>query len=239
MARDGEILNKSLLQKVADYLNIGGVRRFPGQLNTDQVQMVYDLSPKAEVATPDGGEGEFFIRSYSPINAPSENIIAGETEAVWRLITGDGVTAWRVDTLCIEIIFDAAGLAAYDGENIDLELYYKYQGGDPGEHRILKENLLWFVQELSPATQYQLTYDWSLHGGVTSEYFVGANGTARIWNGRVPPHVGEFGEGPIDLMLRCRNKGGTAMSGAFPANTKGNAYITGRAGLNGIMPIAP
>jgi len=239
MARDGEILNKSLLQKVADYLNIGGVRRFPGQLNTDQVQMVYDLSPKAEVATPDGGEGEFFINIYSPINAPMGNEIAGETEAVFRLITGDGATAWRVDTLCVELIFDAAGLTAYDGETIDLELYYRYQGGDPGEHRILKENLLWYVQELTADTQYQRTYDWSLHGGVTSEYFVGANGNARIWNGRVPPHVGEFGDGPLDLMLRFRNKGGPNPSGAFPANTTANAYITGRKGLNGIMPIAP
>ena len=108
MARDGEILNKSLLQKVANYLNIGGVRRFPSSLNTDQVQMVYDVSPKPEVATPDGGEGEFFIRTLSPINAPVANEIAGETEAVFRLITGDGVTAWRVDTLCVELVFDAA-----------------------------------------------------------------------------------------------------------------------------------
>lgn len=239
MARDGEILNKSLLQRVADYLNIGGVRRFPSSLNTDQVQMVYDLSPKPEIATPDGGEGEFFIATYSPLNAVSGNDIAGETEAVFRLVAGDGVTAWRVDTLCVELVFDAAGLTAYDGETIDLELYYKYNGGDPGEHRILKENLLWVVQELTVATQYQLTYDWSLHGGVTSEWSVGANGTGRIWNGRVPPIVGEFGDGNLDLMLRFKNKGGPNPSGAFPANTTASAFITGRKGLNGIMPVAP
>jgi len=43
MARDGEILNKGILQRMADYFNLGGVKRSPGFLNMDDVKAVYVL----------------------------------------------------------------------------------------------------------------------------------------------------------------------------------------------------
>jgi len=43
MARDGEIQNVGLLQRMADFLNIGGVRRYPLFLNTDIVQPVLSI----------------------------------------------------------------------------------------------------------------------------------------------------------------------------------------------------
>lgn len=49
MSRDGEILNTDLLQAAADYLKIGGVKRYPKNISIDVVQWVYDLSNRIPV----------------------------------------------------------------------------------------------------------------------------------------------------------------------------------------------
>jgi len=48
MAADGEILNKPLLQRMANYFNLGGVRRSPGFLNMDDVKAVYVLGQEEQ-----------------------------------------------------------------------------------------------------------------------------------------------------------------------------------------------
>jgi len=232
MARDGEILNKSLLQKVADYLNIGGVRRMPSSLNTDQVQMVYDLSPKPEVATPGGGDGEFFVTTYGPYHGP-----VGENEIYTRLIVGDGVTAWRVDTIEIELEFTTVGLATMDNNVLSLQLMLKASGGDPGYLPIITERLWVVIQDFAGSTDttYQNKYNWSLNGGVPNEWYLGAGGN-RGWRGQVPPHVFGFGEGFLDLELHIRDEGGPLGVVGFPAGTTLTTTVTGRKGTNGIMP---
>lgn len=53
MSRDGRIGNRALLKRIADALEMEGVRRAPMGLNTDQVQVVVDLGRFLDPPEPD------------------------------------------------------------------------------------------------------------------------------------------------------------------------------------------
>jgi len=135
VARDGEILNTGILQRMADFLNIGGVRRYPKQLNTDIVQPVYILGGLGLEPAP-----VFSLQKYSPtaVNIGtqagfSQDISgAAATSASQPMYENDNY-AMDLVGLEITITMDPAGVAAMLGAKImfRMDRYARYGSLDP------------------------------------------------------------------------------------------------------------
>lgn len=132
MARDGEILNKGILQRMAEYLNLGGVKRSPGFLNMDDVKAVYVVGSEF---MPVYSLGKSWPHTLSLAGGTSSTFdITGTTEtgASDQLFKNGG---YPCDLVGLEVIirYDAAGALADNGVVMSLALtrWQRYLSLDP------------------------------------------------------------------------------------------------------------
>jgi hypothetical protein len=165
MARDGEILNKPLLQRMADYFNLGGVKRSPGFLNMDDVKAVYVLG---------GDVNALPVYSLGKSYFPAEDLGGAST---WQqYITGsrrdnilnpfyqnDGYAIELVG-LDVDIEYSEAGATSDNAVVLDLVLnrFQHYGSLDP--------NIFLFMDRWQTIQSGRLHYRFGLSGfnrGVT------------------------------------------------------------------------
>jgi len=196
MARDGEILNKTLLQRMADYLNLGGVRRAPGFLNMDDVKAVYVLGEELQPVYSLG-------KSYpTPDNASGSSVIS--VDITGSVAMGILNPFYKNDTYALDLVglevaidYDAAG--ALTDNTVPLTLYLtRYQNYGSFDQNIVMDLIPW--QTVATAT---LNYRFSLGGFV--------RGTAVV-NPQLPSiHVPKGDR--LQLVI------GRLTGGVFPSNT--------------------
>jgi len=240
MAKDGEILNSDLLQRLAAFLKIGGVRQYPKKLNLDEVVTTISLGSLEGVAEPGAGEGEFFISSvYVDMDGVSNGdaILIG-SGSLGELVA-DGKTAFRIDHIEAYLQWTEAGLTAWNAEFIQLELGYTAPDGDPMGFYPICGQRPWRQVATSSGVSQRI-FRWTLAGepgrfdSQTPEQLMPA--PAHTWNGRVPAYEWPFEQGFMGLAVRVRQYG--AETKTFPAGTTFTVNYSGRIGTNGVVPRA-
>lgn len=222
----GRILNKALLDRVANLLNLEGVRRFPSILDLDDIKAVIDIGRIDGLATPGAGQGQW--ESYSL----TYNVGGLSEQSAAPILQGaeTGLNAFRVEVISMLFTFiDAAALATFTANNLSIamEVGFLYSEGDPGFVPI-------YVGQFTPVAE-QLTYRVYLCGANT---IPSGSNVGATWNGAVPAHVDAFGQGFVTLVANLfipdDPSGGSAV---FPANSTWNIFATAREGTNGIVPV--
>jgi len=222
MARDAEILNKGVLQRMADFLQLGGVKRGPGFINNDDVKCVYVLGAEgASVASPNA-EG------VSRIDETGNYALAGESDFLVNVIANEaGIfssnVGRRVDAMTFRLELDAAGTTAMNGKPVVMEWGYNFDGGDPGLTCPIGQ-IRFQIQASS--TGGQLVYQIPIHA--SSQQNVGGVvfNEASTWNGRIPANT--------TFYVKIYSSDGTN----FPANTEWNTYFCWRWSENTTPPRA-
>lgn len=154
MARDGEIQNRGLLQAMADYLNIGGVKRAPPFLNTDQVQTVFalgSLPPRIYSLS----KAYPAVASVGGDNIHSQDITGAAIYTIDPLFHNEDYDCELVG-LNLQLLYDAAGALADNGKEIELYLS-RYQNYGSADQSIVT----WLRKWVTVATANQ-TYVFSL-----------------------------------------------------------------------------
>lgn len=224
MARDGEILNSERLQAMGDDLKIGGVGRYPKQLNLDIVQAVYDLSRPE--ASPNGGEGLFVMTETG------NNSLEAVGNTSW--IVGPGsfnnpfplYNAYRIGSMSGLLTFTVLGSLIASGKYVALYLRFRDTDGDPGpDFPIVTYKPVFQIDQ--NITEYR----WSLHGSNMNIVPSYPLSQASTWDCRVPDSPGSE-TGRVGLEARIEMIDGTN----FPAGTTWNIKTTARKSSNGIVP---
>lgn len=242
---EGRILNRSLLQKIADLLNLEGTKRFPAHLDLDTVKATVDIGgflnggggPVA-TALPNAGYGNYLaMEDAVEVDGDSEieaDIIGdgdGLIENNWPRTPG---YAYRLDSIHIEVEFNAAGAITFNGTEMTLRLQLTDEG-DPG--------FLVNLVHLDPWTVVQtgkLKYSWCFNGSTlrnAAGHFSSANG--GLWYG------GMVVDGPLNFRGAGlqQSTGSTklrvyiAFPGNLPSGTAFYIKAIGRQSTNGIIPV--
>jgi len=196
MAKNGEIQNRDILQRMADFLNIGGVRRFPIQLNTDIVQPVYDIQ-NSSLAYPPAAP-----TFTSKVNN-SGNFPAGATFDVGVNLVGSGavasflppttggdvpvVTGTESKIICISanIGYVAAGAAADAAAGVRIIVMIVLRNIATGTLAFAVQDEVAVVENLAP-----YAYAWTFPQGTRFKNAgaqVQTQGSLAGWDGYVPP----------------------------------------------------
>lgn len=235
MARDGEILNTSLLKQLAALLRIGAVKQFPKQLNLDDVKVVVDLVALsqgiAQVPQPGDGLGaRFFMDSdeldIATLTSVTINVIgtAGALGLPLPALLGYG---YRFDALELEIDMNLAGSTLLNGKTLNLQLK-QTGGGDPSVDVDLIADF-----GLNLFATAKNIYKWALWQSAS-----GANtAAATTWKGGFLCTTTEFVTGGTldtgnNLYFRLTLQDGTA----FPAATVCRVKALVRRTTNGRVP---
>jgi len=231
MARDGEVLNSGLLQRMADFLDIGGVRRYPKHINTDMVQPVYDLSRNANALPP--AAPEFLTRE-----AHSGNFPAGSTQSAGVNLIGSAATSslvtvptagvipvdngkeTRVMSISCGVGYAAAGAAADAAANVRLSIMIVLRNLNGGGlvFPIIEEFAV--VENVAP-----YSYSWTFPQGSRFATAAGASyqqrGSNSRWDGYIPPGWSAW----VELVR-------TPGTGFFPNLTSMDTYFSVSQRLN-------
>jgi len=157
MARDGEIQNRSLLQRMSDFLDLGGVRRAPNFLNMDDVKAVYVLGQEPVELFSLGKQWPHTLA----IDGTTQSIydITGTTEtgASDQLFINSGGPC-EIVGLDIQVTYDAAGAIADNTKSMGLQLYrwQRYTSLDP--------NIVWISNSWQVVATGVLSYRFNLGG---------------------------------------------------------------------------
>lgn len=224
---EGRILNRSLLAKVADFLNLEGVKRFPPVLDTDNIKAVFDIGrfmdsvvPAAPPALP-----TFYQNANHTGNLPANTVsvgvpLVGAAAVASVVVANDqgntpfsATTEARILSINSSVGYTAAGAAA--DAAINAPLIAMIQLFDPGGIGIafpIQETFA-IVENVSP-----YSYTWTFPAG--RRFAAAAAATNQIqgatsgWDGYVPPgwrcafHITRIGGG-----------------GFFPALTSVDTYF--------------
>jgi len=199
MGADGRIGNRALLQAIADALQVEGVRRAPGQLNTDVVNVVYDIAGGGGGGMPGRRiiSGQNTGNSVAGLIAPDFRVLGDPNVSVSPLkdnvatLPATDTYETRVLALSMFLNFDAAGALAFNGKGVNVYVSLLRQGVAP-DAMIVAKNPQWTIA--TGETQYW----WALDNA--------------SWTGYVPPE--------LDLWVTIESNDGTA----FPANTVWDIY---------------
>ena len=200
MARDGEILNRDLLERVAAILQLGGVKRPPNQMNLDQVQLVMDITPLAYQTPPLVLEPAYSPAAFRPNdnhtgNLPANtgsvgvNLLGSNVIATVVVANGQGDFAvsstreGRILSINASVGYTAAGAAL----DVGTPLIAQIQLRDPsGLLTFPVQETFAIVENVSP-----YSYNWTFPAGrdmansAAASYVVG--GSSSGWDGYVPP----------------------------------------------------
>jgi len=196
MARDGEIQNRSLLQAMSDFLNIGGVKRAPPFLDTNDVKAVYVLGQQPGAVyslgksypTPDNASGSAAI---------SLDIAGSVAGGVLNPFYKNDTYALDLVGLDVVIDYDADGATA--DNNVQLTLYIsRYQNYGSFNQNIVMDLIPW-----QTVVTGKLNYRFSLGGFVRGADVV----NPQLVSTHVP--AGDR----LQLVI------GRLAGGTFPANT--------------------
>lgn len=233
----GRILNRALLQAASAILNLEGVKQFPPILDLGDIKVTYDLGNGLAKAQPNNGKGSPFVQF---VNVLPVGLNEAFGNLIWTGVLGEKVAnatkAYRIESVEVEVIFDAAGALALNGKKMAMELMYSDTGGDPpANFRIVT---LWpWANIVTSAVTSQRTFRWCLGGtAITHDQTAAASVSytpAGTWRGAVPALAASFGSGFIGLRSRIFLMDGVT---AFPANTTFTTAITGREATNGFVP---
>jgi len=242
---EGRILNRSLIQRVADLLNLEGVKRFPAHFDLDTVKATVDIGPflnggggPVATALPNAGYGNYL--------AMEDSVDVGGDSEIEADIVGDGDGliennwprtpgyAYQFDSIHCELEFDAAGATAFNGTELNLQLQLTDEG-DPG----FVVNLV----HLDPWTIVQtgkLKYSWAFNGSTlrnAAGHFSNANG--GIWNGGmvVDGPTNYRGNGLQQAMGSTKLRVFIDFAGNLPTGTQFVIKAIGRQSTNGIIPV--
>jgi hypothetical protein len=180
----GRIQNRTILQRVADFLNLEGVKRFPAVLDTTDIKAVIDIGRFENLATPNGGQGAVYAIGDVDVD------VGGNAEYVGEVIGdvgggglqgGPGVS-WRVDHLDLEIEFNAAGRTAMVDKQMFLYVEIFDTGGDPGPRNRPINLANWFYGILNGP----LRYPWTLYGWSQGAVANFGSWGSHSWHGVVP-----------------------------------------------------
>jgi len=197
MARDGEILNSGILRRMADFLEIGGVRRTPSQLSLDVVQPVYDLSPASLSQAP-------AAPTWFDGRCNSGNFPAGATSSVGVNLLGNAAVSSfippnvgglivpiatsrdaRVLSINCGVGYVAAGAAADALLNVRLSMLVYMKSPSNNLTFVVNEEFA-VVESVAP-----YSYSWTFPNGGrfatndTASFKVNNGGSN--WDGYVPP----------------------------------------------------
>lgn len=227
---EGRIQNRTLLQKVADILNIEGTKRFPAVLDLNDVKAVYDISQAQVTASPGGGEGEYVYMPGETVSLFS--LGSKEYELIWPSVQSpdnsfalESGFAYRVESLHAELFMTTAGAAAMAGVQLCLRLKIQAYGSD-GAH-------IYYPVFLNPWVTIAAgrnDYSWALHGWANSAAIPASSHT---WPGRFSPTLLD-GTDPTTLCLELVIIG---TGGPFPVDCTFKAKMIARRSTNGIVPI--
>jgi len=199
MGASGRIGNRALLQAVADALQMEGVTRAPGVLNTDVVNVVYDLAGGGGGGMPGRTiiSGQNTGNNVAGLIAPDFRVLGDPNVSTSPLkdnadiLPGTNTFETRVLALSSFLNFDAAGALAFNGKTVNLYLSLLRQGVAP-DAMVVAKTPMWTIA--TGETQYW----WALD--------------SASWSGYVPAE--------LDLWLTIESADGTA----FPANTSWDIY---------------
>ena len=210
----GRIMARDVLQRVADFFKVEGLKQAPAHLNLEQVLLVYDVGQSQAAADPGAGQG---LLDFYVVSPPIASVAAVN---YWPVLQGleTSANAFRVDSLVVEVLFPSTALLSAfvaAGGTMEFVLGLKFSNGDPGHYPVV-------VGKIMPVTG-QLLYQWSLKGGNTTATPANAGQVtgvnhASTWGGAVPA-AGDPGNGHrrgVPRPLQCRRsrtEGGQGMGG--------------------------
>jgi hypothetical protein len=225
----GRIINRTLLARVADLLNLEGVKRFPSVLDLNDIKAVIDIGRFDGLATPGAGQGVAYAIG-------EEDDAVGGSDAVGYVIgLADGLPggkdiSWRVDHLDFRLEFDAAGRTAMIDKQVSLQVRLFDTQADPGPQVTPIYLASWFYGVLGGP----LIYPWTLHGwsqGAVANF--GSFGS-HTWHGVVPAYGGADPDRFWGLQIIASRVDGLN----FPANTTKSWYAMVRKSDNTVPPVS-
>lgn len=239
MARDGEILNSDRLQAMSDDLDIGGRTRYPKQLNTDDVKVVYDISnggaaQQGKILTFGMAGGSLAGQEAVTLPLVGPGTVDGGGDVI---LPSSTTQAYRIDAIAFRIDFDEAGAEAFSGKYMGLYLAYGRGAGDPPE----VEPVYWLnpwcrVAGDSLSGLLKTRYVWCLGGAsqgpgsdITGPLPLNPAIPPVTWAGVVPALPGTVG---LELNLHVRTLDGTS----WPSNTEYVYTLYGRKSQNAVPP---
>jgi len=239
MARDGEILNSDLLQQLADQLQIGGVKRYPKQLNTDDVKPVYDL---AQLLIPYPQTVKVFEEGTQFLFQTDVDISGGTSAPInvlWDGSQGEEIASAlgvRIDAIGLTMtIPDTIG---YDLQTFALKAYVRDTLGDLDLIPIMALDP-WGGYYSGGQPGLRNTFDWSPHGALGAPYS-GESGIphrspyVHNWNGRLPGMSFNTG-GYLGMQIIIANTTASPMD--FPTGSKVGLQVLGRRGTTSSPPV--
>lgn len=193
---EGRILNRSLLQKVADMLNLEGVKRFPSSLDLSDIKAVVDISKLAQAGSPLASS--FYPRhDIVPIDVNIGIVgfnVVGSSAATFasQVSTELGISAIpeyesRLMHAQINVSYAAAGAAADAAAGVYLMAVVTLVN-PTGQFVIALQEVFSFVDGTSP-----YGYSWTYPQGSGAAFDPSAAGnvinesSAGKWDGYIPP----------------------------------------------------
>lgn len=218
MARDGEIQNTGILKKMADFLDLGGIRRITNRFNLDTVQPVFDLAsvPNASFLFNSCNSGNFPAGTTGTVGV---DIVGGAANSSFNPANNAGDfpvstdKEYKVMSIYAGVGYSAAGAAADAALSVPLSIGLIMRiGASPGTSFPVFEEFA-IVENIAPYS-YQWIYPQGARfarAAAAGYQQIGSNGS---WDGLVP--AGHS----LELQL-----GRGAGTGFFPALTTLDVYF--------------